>query len=197
METETRHDIAVKPAAWEIDINGNVGMTTNWYMPTGSYVQGYRIVIPYEMSHVLEARLKVKNSIFDFIPGDYKTEKNRAIAREKFLYICRYLRSRGYVASFGNFTNHTRVSVREIHFYRSGHLSRRDIATPGYQRVHSTYSDDKNGSGGIFMHFCCPARSTYDLWTVDLRVFMASPDDETKQRRLKHITDVVRLTQGC
>ena len=195
METEIRHDTAVKPAAWEIGINGNCGMTPNWYMPTGSYVQGYRIVIPYEMSHVLEARLKVKNSIFDFIPGDYKTERNRAVAREKFLYICRYLRSRGYVASFGNFTNHTRVSVREICFYRSGHLSRRDIATPGYQRVHSTYSDER--SGGIFMHFCCPARSSYDLWAADLRVFMASPDNGDKPRRLKHIADVVRLTQGC
>lgn len=195
METETRHDIAVKPAAWEIDINGNVGMTTNWYMPTGSYVQGYRIVIPYEMSHVLEARLKVKNSIFDFIPGDYKTERNRAIAREKFLYICRYLRSRGYVASLNGFTNHTRVSVREIHFSKCGHLSRKSVATPGYQRINSACAD--HNSGSLYMYFCCPARSSYDLWAADVRVYMMSPDDETKQRRLKHITDVVRLTQGC
>lgn len=195
METDIRHDTAMKPAAWEIDINNCSGMVPTWYMLDGTFVQGYRVVIPYEMSHVLEARVNVKNSIFDFIPSDYKTERNRAIAREKFLYICRYLRSRGYIATLGGFTNHTRVSVREIHFTKGRHSSRREIATPGYQCVNNAYVDDN--SGGIFMHFCRPARSSYDMWAVDLRVYMHSADNGEKPRRLKHIRDVVRIIEGC
>lgn len=195
METETRHDTVVKPAAWEIDINNYSGMVPTWYMRDGSFVQGYRIVIPYEMSHVLEARINVKNSIFDFIPGDYKTERNRAIAREKFLYICRYLRSRGYVATLGGFTNHTRVSVREIHFSKDRHSSHSDIATPGYQCVSKAYAD--NNSGAIYMHFCRPVCSSYDMWVVDLRVYMMSMDSETKQRNLKHIENTIKIIEGC